>query len=162
MPGTRVRGTLHTMRTTWRSSFLAGLVAALVLAGCGGDTKTVTERTVVVTAPTTATQSTPTTPTTSPTTTTKPASDRCPDIPDVGPTGADPADAVNVRVMYTDCTTAERLARRFYSVWIPSGKAPGEQVTVLGFRCGERPDAGGFAARVACNISASEVTFDLQ
>lgn len=148
------------MRTIARVA-LALALPALTATGCGGETKTVTERTVVVTSgPTTPTA--PATQTAPTTTTTKPASQRCPDVPDVGPTGADPADAVNVQVRYTDCTTAERLARRFYSVWIPSGKSPGDNVTVLGFRCGERSDTGGFAARVACNISASEVTFDLQ
>lgn len=141
-------------------SLSLALAALAVAAGCGGGTTTVIERTVVTTAPTTT--PTPPTTTTAPTTSAQPASERCPDIPDVGPTGADPADAVNVQVTYTDCTTAVRLARRFYSVWIPSGKAPGDRVTVLGFRCGELADSGGFAARVDCNHSASSVTFDVQ
>ncbi len=122
------------------------MTVAAVLAGCGGgDTTTVIQQGGQGGETTTE------------------ATTNCPPVRDIGPTGADPADAVNVEVVGTDCGTARGVARNLYAVLIPEKPQPGETVTVNGFECAENTRAikNGETPHVHCERGEERIDFDL-
>ena len=79
------------------------------------------------------------------------AAGTCKRLVDVGPTGADPADAVQIRISGTSCSTAYKVIRSAIRSYDP----PGTKL-YAGYTCNQR-----FSSRTTCKKGAKRVSFRL-